>query len=94
MTAGQEVGRSNYEALMAVCDGAPTDRTNVGGAPCRRSRPGRNRHAWCSVSQPLCALLRSRIECFANRLKNRRRVATHYGETIDSFPSFIALFSI
>ncbi len=53
----------------------------------------RNRHVQHSVSRPLYAL-RSRIECFINRLKNSRRVATRYDQTADSFLGFAALSSI
>ncbi|MCI0755340.1 hypothetical protein [Teichococcus vastitatis] len=38
--------------------------------------------------------LRSRIECFINRLKNNRRVATRYDQTANSFFGFAALSSI
>ncbi|MFN6953775.1 MAG: transposase [Acetobacteraceae bacterium] len=53
----------------------------------------RNRHVQHCVSRPLYAL-RSRIECFINRLKNSRRVATRYDKTADSFLGFAALSSI
>ena len=53
----------------------------------------RNRHVQHSVSRPIYAL-RSRIECFINRLKNSRRVATRYDQTADSFLGFAALSSI
>jgi transposase len=53
----------------------------------------RNRHVQHSVSCPLYAL-RSRIECFINRLKNSRRVATRYDQTAGSFLGFATLSSI
>lgn len=53
----------------------------------------RNRHVQHSVSRPLCAL-RSRIECFINRLKNSRRVATRYDQTAESFLGSATLTSI
>ncbi len=43
-----------------------------------------------SVNRRLYAL-RSRIECFINRLKNCRRVATRYDHTASSFLSFALL---
>ncbi|NGM24391.1 transposase [Roseomonas stagni] len=52
-----------------------------------------DRHVQHSVSRPLYAL-RRRIECFINRLKNSRRVATRYDKTADSFLGFAALASI
>ena len=53
----------------------------------------RNRRVQHSVNRSLYAL-RSRIECFINRLKNSRRVATRYDQTSDSFLGFAALSSI
>ena len=53
----------------------------------------RNRHVQHSVSRPLYAL-RSRIECFINRLKNSRRVATRYDKTATSFLGFATLSAI
>jgi transposase len=53
----------------------------------------RNRHVQHCVSRPLYAF-RSRIECFINRLKNNRRVATRYDQTANSFFGFAALSSI
>lgn len=53
----------------------------------------RNRHVQHSVSRPLYAL-RSRIECFINRLKNSRRVATRYNQTAESFLGFATLSSV
>ena len=53
----------------------------------------RNRHIQHSVSRPLYKL-RSRIECFINRLKCSRRVATRYDQTADSFLGFATLTSI
>jgi IS5 family transposase len=88
VTAGQEADCSNYEALMEARDSDPAimlgdkgydsdpirqdlrDRGTVPEIPTKR-----NRHVQHSVSRPLYAL-RSRIECFINRLKNSRRVAT------------------
>ena len=64
------------------------DRGAVPEIPTKRSR--RVQH---SVSRPLYAL-RSRIECFINRIKNSRRVATRYDQTADSFLGFAALASI
>ncbi|NKC31667.1 hypothetical protein [Falsiroseomonas selenitidurans] len=52
-----------------------------------------NRHVPHCVSRPLHAL-RRRIECFVNRLKNSRRVATRHDQTADSFLGFAALSSI
>ena len=53
----------------------------------------RNRHIQHSVGCPLYALC-SRIECFINRLKNSRRVATRHDQSADSFLAFTALSSI
>jgi transposase len=106
VTAGQEADCSNYDALMEVRDSDPAimladkgydsdpirqdlrDRGAVPEIPTKR-----NRHLQHSVSRPLYAL-RSRIECFINRLKNSRRVATRYDQTADSFLGFAALSSI
>lgn len=66
----------------------PRDRGAVPEIPAKR-----NRHVQHSVSRPLYAL-RSRIECFINRLKNSRRVATRYDHTTDSFLGFATLPSI
>lgn len=106
MTAGQEADCSNYDALMEVRDSDPAimlgdkgydsdslrrdlrDRGAVPEIPTKR-----NRHVRHSVSCPLYAL-RSRIECFINRIKNSRRVATRYDQTADSFLGFAALSSI
>ncbi len=106
MTAGQEADCSNYGALMEVRDSDPAimltdkgydsdpirqdlrDRGTVPEIPTKRNR--RIQH---SVSRPLYAL-RSRIECFINRLKNSRRLATRYEQTDDSFLGFAALVSI
>ena len=52
----------------------------------------RNRRVQHSVSPSLYAL-RSRIECFINRLKNSRRVATRYDQTPVSFLGFATLSS-
>lgn len=41
----------------------------------------------------LCAL-RNGIECFFNKPKTARRVATRNNETVNSFPAFINLASI
>ena len=106
MTAGQEADCSNYDALMEVRDSDPAimladkgydsdpirqDLRDRGAAPEIPTK--RNRHVQHSVSRPLYAL-RSRIECFINRLKNCRRVATRYDQTASSFLSFAALSSI
>ncbi|MBX9749293.1 MAG: IS5 family transposase [Roseococcus sp.] len=106
VTAGQEADCSNYDALMEMRDSDPAimlgdkgydsdpirqdlrDRGTVPEIPTKR-----NRHVQHSVSRPLYAL-RSRIECFINRLKNSRRVATRYDQTSDSFLGFAALSSI
>ncbi len=106
MTAGQEADCSNYDALMEARDSDPaimlgdkgydsdpirrdlSDRGAVPEIPTKR-----NRHLQHYVSRPLYAL-RSRIECFINRLKNSRRVATRYDQTADSFLGFAALSSI
>lgn len=106
MTAGQEADCSNYDALMEARDSDPAimladkgydsdpirqdlrDRGTVPEIPTKRNR--RIQH---SVSRPLYAL-RSRIECFINRLKNSRRVATRYDQTAESFLGFAALSSI
>lgn len=53
----------------------------------------RNRLLQHSVNRPLYAL-RSRIECFINRLKNSRCVATRYDQTAGSLLGFAALASI
>ena len=50
-------------------------------------RSGRVQH---SVSKCLYAL-RARIECFINRFKNCRRVATRYDHTTSSFLGFALL---
>jgi len=106
VTAGQEADRSNYDTLMDARDSDPAilladkgydsdpirqdlrDRGAVPEIPTKR-----NRHVQHGVSRPLYAL-RSRIECFINRLKNSRRVATRYDQTADSFLGFAALSSI
>jgi transposase len=105
-TAGQEADCSNYDALMEARDSDPAimlgdkgydsdlirqdlrDRGAVPEIPTKR-----NRHVQHCVSRPLYAL-RSRIECFINRLKNNRRVATRYDQTANSFFGFAALSSI
>jgi transposase len=38
--------------------------------------------------------LRNRIERFFNRVKNSRRVATHYDKLTESFAAFVLLASI
>ncbi|MCQ8241661.1 hypothetical protein [Rhizosaccharibacter radicis] len=53
----------------------------------------RNRHVQHSLDCSPYAL-RSRIECFINRSKNRRRVATRYNQTAASFLGSAALSSI
>lgn len=53
----------------------------------------RNRHVQHSVSRSLYALS-SRIGFFINRLKNSRRVATRYDQTVESFLGSAALSSI
>lgn len=106
MTAGQEADCSNYDALMHARDSDPAimlgdkgydsdpirkdlrDRGAVPEIPTKR-----NRHVQHKVSRTLYAL-RSRIECFINRLKNSRRVATRYDQTAASFLGFAALSSI
>lgn len=106
MTAGQEADCSNYDALMEARDSDPAimlgdkgydsdpirqdlrDRGAVPEIPTKRNR--RLQH---SVSRSLYAL-RSRIECFINRLKNSRRVATRSDQTADSFLGFAALSAI
>lgn len=106
MTAGQEADCSNYDALMEARDSDPAimlgdkgydsdpirrdlrDRGAVPEIPTKR-----NRRVQHSVSRSLYAL-RSRIECFINRLKNSRRVTTRYDQTADSFLGFAALSSI
>lgn len=106
MTAGQEADCSNYDALIEARDSDPAilladkgydsdpirqdlrDRGAVPEIPTKR-----NRHVQHSVSRPLYAL-RSCIECFINRLKNSRRIATRYDQTADSFLGFAALSSI
>ena len=106
MTAGQEADCSNYDALMDVRDSDPAIMLGDKGydsAPIRRDLHDRsavpeiptkrNRHIQHCVSRPLYAL-RSRIECFINRLKNCRRVATRYDQTADSFLGFATLSSI
>jgi transposase len=50
----------------------------------------RSRKVQCSVDGRLYAL-RARIECFFNKLKNNRRVATRYDQTSASFLGFILL---
>ena len=106
MTAGQEADCSNYDALMGVRDSDPAimladkgydsdpirqDLHDRGAAPEIPTK--RNRHVQHSVSRPLYAL-RSRIECFINRLKNSPRVETRYDQTADSFLGFATLSSI
>jgi transposase len=106
VTAGQEADCSNYDVLMEARDSDPAimlgdkgydsdpirqdlrDRGAVPEIPTKR-----NRHVQHSVRRPLYAL-RSRIECFINRLKNSRRVATRYDQTADSFLGFATLASI
>jgi transposase len=106
VTAGQEADGSNYDALMEARDSDPAimlgdkgydsdpirqdlrDRGTVPEIPTKR-----NRHIQHSVSRPLYAL-RSCSECFINRLKDSRRVATRYDKTANSFLGFAALSSI
>jgi transposase len=106
VAAGQEADCWNCDALMEVRDSDPAitlgdkgydsdpirqdlrDRGSVPEIPTKR-----NRHVQHSVSRPLHAL-RSPVECFINRLKNRRRVATRYDQTADSFLGVAALSSI
>ena len=49
-----------------------------------------NRKVRYSVDKRLYAL-RARIECFFNKLKNFRRVATRYDQADDSFLGFVLL---
>ena len=106
MTAGQEADCANHDALMEARESDPAmmladrgydsdpirqDVRHRGAVP--ETPTKRNRHVQHSVSRPLYAL-RSRIECFVNRLKNRRRVATRYDQTADSFLGFATLASI
>ena len=46
-----------------------------------------------AVDKALYAL-RNRIECFFNRAKNSRRIATRYDKLIESFAAFVLLASI
>ncbi len=55
--------------------------------------PRRHRKVQHSVDRRLYAL-RGRIECFTNRLKNSRRVATRYDHTASSFLGFVLLASV
>ena len=106
MTAGQEADCPNYDALMEARDSDPAimlgdkgydsdpirqDLRDHGAVPEIPTK--RNRQVQHSVSRPLYAL-RSRIECFINRLKNSRRVATQYDQTANTFLGFAALSSI
>ncbi len=93
MTAGQEADRANYEALTEARDSDPIRRNLRDRGAVPETPTKRNRHVQPSVSRPLSAL-RSRIECFINRLKNSRRIATRYDQTADSFLGFAALASI
>ena len=106
MTAGQEADCSNYDALMEARDSDPAvmlgdkgydsdpirqdlrDRGAVPEIPTKR-----NRHVQHSVSRTLYAL-RSRIECFINRLKNSRSVATRYDRCATTFFGAITLAAI
>ncbi len=106
MSAGQEADCSNDDALMQARDSDPAimlgdrgydsnpireDLRDRGATPEIPTR--RNRLVQHSVSRPLYAL-RSRIECFINRLKNSRRVATRYDKTATSFLGIAALSAI
>ena len=106
VSAGQEADCSNYDTLMQARDSDPAimlgdrgydsdpireDLRDRGATPEIPTR--RNRHVQHSVSRPLYAL-RSRIECFINRLKNSRRVATRYDKTATSFLGFAARTSL
>ena len=53
----------------------------------------RSRKVQHSVNKRLYAL-RARIECFINKLKNNRRIATRYDHTSESFLAFACLGSI
>jgi transposase len=53
----------------------------------------RKRRIQHSVQRPLY-VLRNRIECFINRLKNNRCVATRYDHTASSFLGFVQLAAI
>ena len=50
----------------------------------------RNRKAQHTVDKRLYAV-RARIECFFNKLKNNRRIATRYDQTSISFLGFVLL---
>ena len=106
VTAGQEDDCPNYDALMELCDSDPTiglsdkgydsdpirqDLRDRGAVPEIPNK--RNRHVQRSVSRPNYAL-RGRIECFINRLTNRRRFATRHDQMADSFLGFVILSSI
>ncbi len=106
LTAGQEADCSNYDALVEAHDSDPatiladkattatrSGRTYATAAPCRRSRACGTAKSNHSVSRSLYAL-RSRIECFINRLKNSHRVATRHNQSADSFLGFATLSSI
>ncbi len=53
----------------------------------------RSRKVQHSVNKRIYAL-RARIECFINKLKNNRRIATRYDQTSESFLAFACLGSI
>jgi transposase len=50
----------------------------------------RNRKVQYTVNKRIYAL-RARIECFFNKLKNHRRIATRYDQTSTSFLGFVLL---
>lgn len=103
LTPGQAHDVTAYDDLMAERDADPAillgdkgydrdairqdqrDRGAVAEIPTKR-----NRKVQHTVDKPLYAL-RARIECFINKLKHHRRVATRYDHTSDSFLGFVLI---
>jgi transposase len=106
LTSGEAHDATAYTALMEERDSDPgvllgnraydsdeirrdaRDRGSTPEIPTRRSRKVQH-----SVDRRLYAL-RSRVECFINRLKKIRRVATRYDHTAGSFLGFVLLACI
>lgn len=103
LTPGEAHDATAYGDLMAERDSDPgvlladrgydndairRDARDRGATPEIPTR--RNRSVQHSVYRRLYAL-RGRIECFINRLKNSRRVATRYDHTASSFLGFALL---
>jgi transposase len=103
LSAGEAHDVTGYDDLMEERDSDPgamladrgydsdpvrQDLRDRGAAPEIPTK--RSRKVPYSVDQRLYAL-RARIECFFNKLKNHRRIATRYDQTSTSFLGFVLL---